>query len=155
MIVYCAGAIKGDTAYQKSYKEIIQFLGSLNHTALAELSGEFNFSVPLNDKQIYARDIKWLNSSELVIAEISGPSLGVGFEIAYAIFQKKIPVLALVYSEVNKISAMITGCNSQLLTVKRYENIEDMRNIISNYLKKWEQKSDRKGIHFPIHKQTQ
>jgi len=154
MIVYCAGAIKGDTAYQNNYKEIIRFIGSMNHTALAELNGEFKFSVPLSDKQVYTRDIKWIESSELVIAEISGPSLGVGFEIAYAIFQKKIPVLALVSSEVKKISAMITGCNSQLLTIKKYKNIEDMRNIISNYFKNWEQKSDRKRIHFPVHKQA-
>jgi len=154
MIVYCAGAIKGDTAYQNNYKEIIRFIGSMNHTALAELNGEFKFSVPLSDKQVYTRDIKWIESSELVIAEISGPSLGVGFEIAYAIFQKKIPVLALVSSEVEKISAMITGCNSQLLMIKKYKNIEDMRNIISNYVKNGEQKSDRKRIHFPVHKQA-
>jgi nucleoside 2-deoxyribosyltransferase len=154
MIVYCAGAIKGDTAYQNNYKEIIRFIGSMKHTALAELNGNFKFSVPLNDKQIYTRDIKWIESSDLVIAEISGPSLGVGFEIAYAIFQQKIPVLALVSSEVKKLSAMITGCNSQLLTIRRYKNIEDMKNIISNYFKNWEQKSDRKGIHFPVHKQT-
>jgi nucleoside 2-deoxyribosyltransferase len=154
MIVYCAGAIKGDTAYQNNYKEIIQYIGSMNHAALAELNGNFKFSIPLSDKQIYTRDIKWIESSELVIAEISGPSLGVGFEIAYAIFQKEIPVLALVSSDVKKVSAMITGCNSKLLTIKRYKNIEDMKNIISNYFKIWEQKSDRKGIHFPVHKQT-
>ncbi len=86
-----------------------------------------------------------------MIAEISGPSLGVGFEIAYALFQKGIPVLALVSSDVEKISAMITGCNSELLTVKRYQNIEDMQNIISNYFKNLEQESDRKGIHLSVH----
>lgn len=154
MIVYCAGAIKGDIAYQDNYKKMIRFIESIDHTALAELNGNFKFYVPLSDKQIYTRDIKWIESSELVIAEISGPSLGVGFEIAYALFQQKIPVLALVSSEVKKISAMITGCNSRLLTIKRYKNIEDMKNIISNYFKNWEQKSDREGIHFPVHKQT-
>ena len=153
MIIYCAGAIKGDTTYQNNYIEMIRFIESMNHTALAELNGNFKFSVPLNDKQIYTRDIKWIESSELVIAEISGPSLGVGFEVAYAIFQKEIPVLALVSSDVKKISAMITGCNSELLTIKRYDNIEDMQNIISNYFKNLEQKSDRKEIHHSVHKQ--
>jgi nucleoside 2-deoxyribosyltransferase len=154
MIVYCAGAIKGDTAYQINYVEMIRFVESMNNTALAELNGKFKFSIPLSDNQIYTRDIKWIDGSELMIAEISGPSLGVGFEISYALFQKEIPVLALVSSDVKKISAMITGCNSELLTVKRYKNVEDMQNIISDYFKNLEQYSDRKGIHFPIHKET-
>jgi nucleoside 2-deoxyribosyltransferase len=154
MIVYCAGAIKGDTAYQNNYIEMIRFIESMNHTALAELNGKFKSSILLTDDQVYTRDIKWIEGCELMIAEISGPSLGVGFEIAYAIFQKEIPVLALVSSGVKKISAMITGCNSELLTIKRYKNIEDMQNIISKYFKNLEQESDGKGIHFPVHKQT-
>ena len=154
MIVYCAGAIKGDTAYQNNYIEMIRFIESMNHTALAELNGKFKFSIPLSDNQIYTRDIEWIEGSELMIAEISGPSLGVGFEIAYALFQKEIPVLALVSSDVKKISAMITGCNSNLLTIKRYKNIEDLQNIISDYFKNLEQERDRKGIHHPVHKEA-
>ena len=154
MIVYCAGALKGDTTYQNNYKEMIRISESMNHTALAELNKKFKFSIPLNDNQIYKRDIKWIESSELMIAEISGPSLGVGFEIAYAIFKKEIPVLALVSSNVKNISSMITGCNSELLTIKRYKNIEDMQNIISNYFKNLEEESDGKGIHHSVHKQT-
>ena len=154
MIIYCAGAIKGDTAYQNNYIEMIRFIESMNHTALAELNGKFNTSIPLSDNQIYTRDIKWIDGSQLMIAEISGPSLGVGFEIAYALFQKEIPVLALVSSDVKKLSAMITGCNSNLLTIKRYKNIEDMQNIISDYFKNLEQESDRKGIHHPVHKEA-
>ena len=154
MIVYCAGAIKGDTTYQNNYIEMIRFIESMNHSALAELNGKFKFSIPLSDNQLYTRDVKWIEGSVLMIAEISGPSLGVGFEIAYALFQKKIPVLALASSEVEKISAMITGCNSELLTVKRYQNIEDMQNIISDYFKNLEHESDGKGIHLSVHKQA-
>jgi nucleoside 2-deoxyribosyltransferase len=151
MIVYCAGAIKGDTTYQKNYIEMIQFIESMNHTALAELNGKFNSSIPLSDNQIYTRDIKWIEGSDLMIAEISGPSLGVGFEIAYALFKKEIPVLALASSEVEKLSAMITGCNSDLLTIKRYNKVEDMHTIISEYFKDTEDKSDREGIHLTLH----
>jgi hypothetical protein len=153
MIVYCAGAIKGDTTYQNNYIEMIRFIESMNHTALAELSGKFKFSIPLSDNQIYTRDIKWIDGSVAMIAEISGPSLGVGFEIAYAIFKKEIPVLALVSSDVEEISAMITGCNSELLTVERYQNIDDMKNIISDYFKNLEHDSDGKGIYNPVHKE--
>ena len=134
MIIYCAGPIRGDTKYQNFYLEIVEFLESENHTALAEISGKFNTSIPLTDKQIYKRDIKWIEGSSLMIAEISGASLGVGFEIAYTLFQRKIPVLALANAEVPKISAMISGCESELLTIKNYRDSDEMKLIIQNFI---------------------
>ena len=134
MIIYCAGPIRGDTKYQNFYLEIVEFLESENHTALAEISGKFNTSIPLTDKQIYKRDIKWIEGSSLMIAEISGASLGVGFEIAYTLFQRKIPVLALANAEVPKISAMISGCESELLTIKNYQDSDEMKFYIQNFI---------------------
>jgi len=135
MIIYCAGPIKGDTTFQKFYLEIIDFIESEGHTPLAELNEKLTSTSPLTDKQIYKRDIKWIDGSKIMIAEISGPSLGVGFEIAYAIHQKKIPVLALVNYTVKNVSAMITGSDSNLLTIAKYNNAEDLKEIIRSYIK--------------------
>jgi len=135
MIIYCAGPIKGDTTFQKFYLEIIDFIESEGHTPLTELIAELPSANPLTDKQIYKRDIKWIDGSKMMIAEISGPSLGVGFEIAYAIHHKKMPVLALVNQTVKNVSAMITGCDSNLLTVARYSNTEDLKEFIRTYIK--------------------
>ncbi len=134
MIIYCAGPIRGDTKYQKYYLEIVEFLELEKHTALAEISGKFNTSIPLTDKQIFKRDIKWIEGSRLMIAEISGASLGVGFEIAYALYQRKLPVLALANAEVPKLSAMISGCESDLLTIKNYRDADEMKSIIQNFI---------------------
>ena len=100
-----------------------------------ELIAELPSANPLTDKQIYKRDIKWIDGSKMMIAEISEPSLGVGFEIAYAIHHKKMPVLALVNQTVKNVSAMITGCDSNLLTVARYSNTEDLKEFIRTYIK--------------------
>ena len=154
MIIYCAGPIRGNTSFQTNYLEIIKFVESLGHTALAELNGKFNPSIPLSENQIYTRDIKWVNGSNLMIAEISGPSIGVGFEISYALFQKKVPVLALASNEVQKPSAMLTGCGSEFLTIKRYRDIRDMQNIVSSFINKTDGQSDKKGIHFSVHKKA-
>jgi len=86
MIIYCAGPIRGNTKYQENYSEITRIVESLGHTALSEKSTKFSSSIPLNDKQVYTRDIKWIDGSKVMIAEVSGPSLGVGFEISYALF---------------------------------------------------------------------
>lgn len=134
MIIYCAGPIRGNVTYQKFYTEIINHVEEEGHTALAEFNSKFSVSVPLTDKQIYKRDIKWIDSCKFMIAEISGASIGVGFEISYAIFVKQIPVLALCNSEVKKLSAMLSGCDSQLLMVERYSNIEELKQIINAYI---------------------
>ena len=136
MIIYCAGPIRGDATYQQFYIKIIDFVESLGHTVLTELSSKFNSTVPLTDKQTYKRDLKWVDGSKIMIAEVSGPSLGVGFEISYAIFQRKLPVLAIYSADVQNISAMISGCDSPLLTIEKYHDEEEMKRMIKIYISK-------------------
>lgn len=136
MIIYCAGPIRGNDTYKNSFKKIIEYVEGLGNTVLSEFSDKFSSTIPLTDKQTYKRDLKWIDGSKCMIAEISGPSLGVGFELSYAILQRKLPVLALHNSEVQQISAMILGCDSPLITIKKYRDDEDMKNIIKTYLTK-------------------
>ena len=140
MIIYCAGPIRGDVTYQKFFTKIIDYIESEGHTVLSEFSGKFSSTIPLTDKQTYKRDLKWIDGSKFMIAEISGPSLGVGFEISYAIFQRKLPVLALCNSEVQNISSMITGCDSPLLTIQKYQDEDDMKRIIRKFIGQQNQK---------------
>jgi nucleoside 2-deoxyribosyltransferase len=134
MIIYCAGPIKGDKQFQSFYKEIIKYINSLGHTALSELNEKFKSAFPLNDIQIFKRDIKWMESSEFIIAEATAASTGVGFEVAYALYNLKKPVLVLCKNGEKSVSAMISGCNSEILTVKNYSNVEDLKTIISKYI---------------------
>jgi len=138
MIVYCAAPIKGDQKFHNYCLDIIKQVSSLGHTALSELNSEFKPAIPLTDSEIFSRDIKWIDKSEIVIAEVSGPSLGVGFEIAYSIYKKKINVLALVNSEAVDVSAMVTGCHSELITIKKYADTEDLKKSVSVFIKKFE-----------------
>jgi hypothetical protein len=135
MIVYCAGAIKGDSSYRESYLDIINIVKSDGHSALSEINPEFKAAFPLNEKQVFQRDIKWIEKSTLMIAEISGPSLGVGFEIAYALYMREIPVLALYDAEVEKVSAMITGGDSELLYVKQYHSKKELEELVKSFLR--------------------
>ena len=138
MNIYCAGPIKGDVSYQQFYTEIISHIDSLGLTALSELNNKFSEKESLTAEEIFNRDIGWIKKSDLIIAEVSGPSLGVGFEIAFGLYQLNIPVLALYNKEVKKVSAMITGCNSKLLTVIGYTNTGDLKNSISTFIKNLE-----------------
>lgn len=136
MIVYCTGIKKGDQAHQKLLKNIIEFTESLGHTVLAELSSKFGSTILLTDNQTYKRNLKWIDGSKLVIAEISNPDLEIGIEIAYALFQRKIAVLALHISDTQRISSMLSGCDSPLLTIQKYGDANEMQSIIRTYLSK-------------------
>jgi len=136
MIVYCTGTKKGDPAHQKLFKNIIEFIESLGHTALAELGSKFSSTIPLTDIQTYKRNLKWIDGSKLVIAEISNPDLELGIEIAYALYQRKVAVLALHISFAPKISSMLSGCDSPLLTIQAYSDANEMQTKIKTYLSK-------------------
>ncbi|MBI5660778.1 MAG: nucleoside 2-deoxyribosyltransferase [Ignavibacterium album] len=118
----------------KSYLEIIQYVENLGITALSEMNSKFTSSIPLTDRQIYTRDVKWIDGSDAMVAEVSGASLGVGFEIAYALFVKKIPVLALYNESVQKISSMISGCTNPKLKVKSYKDDDSLRKEVKAFL---------------------
>ncbi len=134
MRIYCAGAIKGDITYQQYYKWIVEYLSDKNHVAYSELNKELFTSNSLTDREIFTRDIQWLKESELMIAEISGPSLGVGFEISFALYVLNIPVLALYQPSVTRVSAMINGCTSDLISIQSYTSYEELKEIIDQFL---------------------
>lgn len=64
---------------------------------------------PLPADQIYARDIQMIQDADVVVAEVTNPSLGVGYELAYAEKLEK-PILCLFNKDSDKrLSAMVTG----------------------------------------------
>lgn len=130
--VYCAGPISGDITFSENYKRIIEIVKSNGFFPLHEPNLKPNYT--LTDEEIYRRDIKWIAESAGVIAEVSGPSLGVGFEIAYSLFVLNKPVLALYHESVPRLSAMIKGCESHLLSVQKYKNENDLEKFIKIYL---------------------
>ena len=83
-------------------------------------------------KEIYDRDIKWLESADLVIAECTNPSLGVGYEMAYA---EKINVPVYIFYDKSRclLSAMLTG--NSYFNIIPYEKEEEIYPIIDSILK--------------------
>jgi 2'-deoxynucleoside 5'-phosphate N-hydrolase len=93
------------------------------------LSGDqvVNKKVLSQDKQltsleIYSREKMMIDQSDIVIAEVSKPSLGVGSEIVYALSANK-PVLAMVRTDFeDKISPILLGNPSENLFLEYYRN---------------------------------
>lgn len=110
MKVYFAGSIRGGRQDADLYKRIIHHIQK-NHTVLTEHVGDLSLSklenVENRDVAVYEQDTAWLRESDIVIAECSTPSLGVGYEMAYAErFGKPVHIF---YKAATPISAMLTG----------------------------------------------
>jgi 2'-deoxynucleoside 5'-phosphate N-hydrolase len=137
MIVYFCGSIAGGRNYLETYTKMVRYLQSCRHVVPTEHIIEPNvlaMESELTASQIYERDVEWLRGADAVIAEISNPSLGVGYEIAYALQHKK-PVLAL-YAESLFISRMITGNSDPLLQVREYASDAEWRREMDSFLKR-------------------
>ena len=136
MKIYFAGAIRGGRDETDIYNNIITYLSSkaevlTEHVGSSELMtiGETNRS----DREIFMRDIEWLQSADLVIAEVTTPSLGVGYELGIAA-KLKIPVLCL-YRPIKgkRLSAMISG--NEKFNCQAYQTRDDAKVHINNFLK--------------------
>ena len=135
MKIYFAGAIRGGREDQQLYLQIINYLKK-NNEVLTEHIGDKSINdlgeKDNKDTYIYKRDMEWLKQCELVIAEVTTPSLGVGYEIGRAIqFNKKVLCLYR-YIENKKLSAMLAG--NRKIKVIYYKGFEDLKEKIQSFL---------------------
>ena len=132
MKIYFAGAIRGGREDQELYLKIINYLKQYGEV-LTEHLGDQSINIlgekDNKDNFIYERDMEWLSKSDIIVAEVTTPSLGVGYEIGRAIqFNKKILCLYR-YTKGKRLSAMISG--NKKLEVISYKDIEDLNPKIS------------------------
>ncbi|MBQ9652680.1 MAG: nucleoside 2-deoxyribosyltransferase [Bacteroidales bacterium] len=109
--VYFAGSIRGGRQDADLYKRIIAYI-QRSHVVLTEHVGDLSKSktegLPNQEAAIYEQDTAWLREADVVIAECSTPSLGVGYELAYA-EARSIPVHIFYDRPRTNLSAMLTG----------------------------------------------
>ena len=134
MKIYFAGAIRGGRDDRSFYLQIVSMLRRYG-TVLTEHVGDPNLDVrgeELSDQRIYDRDLEWLRSCDCLVAEVTKPSLGVGFEIGKAT-EWGIQVLCLYRpSESRSLSAMIAGCDK--VTVETYRSVDELDAILARHL---------------------
>jgi 2'-deoxynucleoside 5'-phosphate N-hydrolase len=143
--VYCAAPIRGNTESKKYTDLIPDIVSSAGDIPLTELT--LLSSPKRGDQEIFRRDILWLEESDCVIADVSSASTGTGFEVSYALYNLRIPLLAI-YSEErsSSVSAMIKGCNSPLIFIAQYKNADEMKIIIEDFLDKTRLDIERERI---------
>jgi len=134
MKIYFSCSITGGRADQRFYQCIVDHLTARGHqvlTAHLSRSDVMQAEKLANAELVYQRDIDWIYQCDLLIAEVSTPSHGVGYEIAYALNLEK-PVICC-YRSGRKVSKMILGNTHVKMTVFSYEQEDDLLNRIDFY----------------------
>lgn len=132
MKIYFAGSIRGGRDDRELYKEIISLLQKRG-VVLTEHIGKEDLSIigeiEKTDYEIFSRDISLIKEADVVVAEVTNPSLGVGYELGFAESLGK-KVICLFREGERKLSAMIAG--NRNFSVYTYESVVDCESIFDS-----------------------
>lgn len=123
--IYFCGSIRGGRADAGLYRMMIDELKKYGRV-LTEHVGDpklTEFGGDGTNEEIWRRDTLWLDECGIVIAECTNPSLGVGYELAYAEAKGK-PVHIFYGGEAGRLSAMLAGDPN--FTVHEYSGAEEL-----------------------------
>ena len=133
--VYFAGSIRGGRQDAALYGEMIAFLKArgcqvlTEHVGLESLREEGERT--MTEEEIFRRDMAWLIESELVVAECTTPSHGVGYELGRARDMGKEVHIFYDLSR-GRLSAMLAGDSAFILHpyTNRQEVFEALARIV-------------------------
>lgn len=135
MQIYFCGAILGGRSHLDVYRHVVTGLQArghevpTHHVAGADVLEQEG---ALTAQAVYERDSAWLAAADLMVAEVSTPSLGVGYEVACGL-RRGIPVLCL-YQRGLSVSKMITGNTASNLRVCAYGDLGELDRHIDSFL---------------------
>jgi len=144
--LYFCASIRGELVSKPFLGKLIDHLRTNHGPVLTEhIAFDVCEKPDMTDRGIYERDVAWLKASDLVIAECSSASLGVGYELAYAESLGK-PILVLYRwprPDGKKLSAMIAGSTYERLAVRMYETEEDVKRLMDEWIAEWKKGEGR------------
>lgn len=139
MKIYFASSILGEQGGLEDKQLIIETLKSLGHSILTEViivqdraTSDTTTGV-LTPSQIYQRDIDWINQADLIVADVSRISLGVGYEVAWKLAHGG-KVLAIA-KEGQTVSSMIKGCTEPNFTFRTWKDADQLKQLLLEEVK--------------------
>jgi hypothetical protein len=133
--IYFSCSLTGGRADQVIYARIVDTLIGGGHTvptahlARPDVMALEKVVVP---EEVFLRDTAWIEACQAMVAEVSTPSHGVGFEIAMALWLGK-PVLCC-HRRGAPVSKMITGNPSPRLQVRAYDGPDEAVAIVDSFM---------------------
>ena len=137
MRIYLACTVRGDRGGVVAGRTICERLQQHGHEVLTThlLADDVNDSESqLSEAQVYRRDLEWLSRCDVLVAEASGSSYGVGFEVGYVLGRARDTGqrVVLLYDAARRhaISRLITGNCDEACDTFAYRSVEELAAFI-------------------------
>ena len=137
MRIYLACTVRGDRGGVAAGRAISTQLQQHGHDVLTTHLLDDNVNdveARLTEEDVYRRDIDWLSSCDALVAEASGSSYGVGFEVGYVLGRARATGqrVVLLYNAARRhaVSRLIVGNRDANCTTFEYETIAQLTAFI-------------------------
>jgi hypothetical protein len=138
MKIYFGFTVAGDRSSMVAARKIVELVDQMGHEVLTRHLVEDNAWEAdrlITAKEVYLRDMKWLEQCDLFMAEVSGSSFGLGFETGYLLGATTKKVVLFYRRDVEtKISLLITGITHPNCRLAPYSHLDEVEIWIRNNL---------------------
>ena len=135
--IYLACTVRGDRGAVAGLRGARAALERAGHTVLTKHLLDDNVEgaeSALTERAVYERDIAWLEACDVLIADASGSSFGVGFEVGYVLGRsdRTDQQVVLLYraDRRDQISRLIVGNAHPRCEALSYENGSDLSRLV-------------------------
>lgn len=136
--IYFSGSISGGRRDVPLYRRIVAAMEADGHRVLAGnvIADIGDEGEPLEPGAILRRDLGWIDEADVLVAEVSMPSIGVGYEIAAARYRNRMPVIALYRpAHTRRCSAMVAGDEAIRLIEYGDDSVDEMLASLASALR--------------------
>ena len=137
MTIYLACTVRGDRGGVLAGRAICERLQRHGHRVLTTHLLADNVETAesqITETEVFRRDLEWLAACDLLVAEASGSSYGVGFEVGYVLGRAAASgqrvILLYDTARRNQVSRLITGNDAAACTTFGYGSIEELTAFI-------------------------
>src|SRR5277367_1067382 len=140
MKIYFGFTVAGDRSAIETARRVVRLLEDWGHEVLTRhlvADNAWEADRQISPRDVYRRDMAWLEQCDLFIAEVSGSSFGLGFETGYLLGATKKRVILLYRRELqSRVSLLITGNSHANCTLVPYTTVEEVENLLTDRVHK-------------------
>lgn len=141
MNIYLACTVRGDRGGLAGARALADLLERAGHVVMTRhlLADDVEAAEStLTERAVFERDVRWLDAADLLIAEASGSSYGVGFEVGYILgrsAQTAQRVVLLYHADrAAYVSRLIAGNTHPACTTYPYRDAADLLRFVETLI---------------------
>lgn len=127
--IYVAVPLRNGRDIELSRK-IIKLIQDLGHNVISDWLLLSDPNPGLSPSGIYERDYKAISSCDLILAEVSNPSIGIGMEIVLGKYLGK--KIICIHKKENKVSNLLLG--TPKIIILSYSDENNLKKVLQKYL---------------------